>query len=58
MHMFALEKQVVGLELAKRLKELLYRTLLQVMLPWPLKRLPHRLLSLERTTNPEGVGDA
>jgi len=56
--MFVLEKQVVGLELAKRLKELLYRTLLQVMLPWPLKRLPHRLLSLERTTNPEGVGDA
>ena len=36
---------------------ILYRTLLQVILKSTLKRLPHRILSLESTTNPEGAGD-
>jgi hypothetical protein len=36
---------------------LLYRTLCQAILKQVVKRLPHRVLSLERATNPEGVGD-
>ena len=35
----------------------LYRTLLQVLLQGTLKRLTHRILSLESATNPEGAGD-
>jgi hypothetical protein len=36
---------------------ILYRTLLQVILPQTLKRLTHRILSLESATNPEGADD-
>jgi hypothetical protein len=36
---------------------ILYRTLLQVLLQGTLKRLTHRILSLESATNPEGAGD-
>jgi len=39
-------------------EQFLYRTLLQVILQDTLKRLPHRILSLESTTNPAGAGDA
>src|SRR5262249_42728824 len=28
-----------------------------IVLKWPLKRLPHRILSLESATSPEGAGD-
>jgi hypothetical protein len=36
---------------------ILHRTLLQVILKWPLKRLPHHILSLESATSPEGADD-
>jgi hypothetical protein len=36
---------------------ILYPTLLQVVWKCTLKRLPHRILSLESTTHPEGAGD-
>jgi hypothetical protein len=35
----------------------LYRTLCEAILKQVVKRLPYRILSLERATNPEGVGD-
>jgi hypothetical protein len=37
--------------------QFLHRTLLQVILKWPLKRLPHHILSLESATSPEGADD-